>query len=104
VHTEDTQILSAMQWVTIPVDIDEQLIETAQSLPADWHQLPAPQSTRQFGNRWVAEARSVALRVPSIVVSGEFNYLINPRHKDFDKLIIGSALRFSFDPRLTDLK
>jgi RES domain-containing protein len=46
---------------------------------------------------------SVALRVPSIVVDGEFNYLLNPLHPDFAQLKIGEPRRFSFDPRLSTL-
>lgn len=103
VHTEDTQVLAAITWATIPVRIDEPLIEIADSLPHKWHQLPAPSSTREFGSRWVAESRSVALRVPSAVVDGEFNYLLNPRHPDFARLEIGDPQSFSFDSRLSYL-
>jgi RES domain-containing protein len=100
VHTEDTRMLSAIRWATIPVRIDERFIEIAYPLPEDWRQLPAPTSTRELGSRWVAESRSVVLRVPSIVVDGEFNYLLNPRHPDFARLEIGEPQLFSFDPRL----
>jgi len=41
------------------------------------------------------------LRVPSLVVDGEFNYVLNPRHADFTRLEIGEPLEFSFDPRLS---
>lgn len=103
VHTEDTQVLAAINWATIPVYIDEPFIEIADPLPDDWRQLPAPPSTRELGSCWVAQTRSVVLRVPSIVVDGEFNYLLNPRHPDFARLKIGEPLSFSFDPRLSDL-
>jgi RES domain-containing protein len=89
VRTEDMRVLSAIKWVTIPVRIDEPFIEIADSLPDNWRQLPAPPSTREFGSRWVAECRSAVLRVPSIVVGGEFNYLLNPRHPDFARLETG---------------
>lgn len=101
VHTEDTQVLAAIKWATIPVRIDEPLIEIADSLPHKWRQLPASPSTREFGSRWVAESRSAVLRVPSAVVDGEFNYLLNPRHADFARLEIGEPQPFSFDPRLS---
>jgi RES domain-containing protein len=39
------------------------------------------------------------MRVPSAVTRGEFNYLLNPRHPDFDRLGIGKAVRFRFDSR-----
>ena len=100
VHTEDTQVLAAVKWAMIPVSIDESLIEIVQT-PEDWRQLPAPRSTREAGTRWVAESRSAVLRVPSIVVDGEFNYILNPRHTDFVRLEIGEPLAFSFDPRLS---
>jgi RES domain-containing protein len=101
VHTEDTQVLAAMSWAMIPISIDESLIEILQGLPVDWRQLPAPLSTREVGTRWVAESRSAVLQVPSIVVDGEFNYLLNPRHADFARLEIGEPLGSSFDPRLS---
>ena len=81
-HTEDTRLLAAVQWMMIPVSIDEQLIENAKHLPEDWRQLPAPPSTREFGTQWVRQARSTVLQVPSIVVDGEFNYVLNPRHAE----------------------
>ena len=99
-HTEDTRLLAAVQWMMIPVSIDEQLIENAKHLPEDWRQLPAPPSTREFGTQWVRQARSTVLQVPSIVVDGEFNYVLNPRHADFGQLKIGAHESFSFDPRL----
>lgn len=97
-------MLAAIEWATIPVRIDERLIEIPHALPDDWCNLPAPPSTRQLGSRWVAEIRSVVLRVPSAVVVGEFNYLLNPRHPNFGGLEIGKALTFSFDPRLSHPK
>jgi RES domain-containing protein len=100
VHTEDTRLLAAVQWMMIPVSIDEQLIENAKHLPEDWRRLPAPPSTREFGTQWVIQARSPVLQVRSIVVDGEFNYVLNPRHADFGQLKIGVSAPFSFDPRL----
>jgi RES domain-containing protein len=100
VHTEDKRLLAAVQWMMIPVTIDEQLMEIAKHLPEDWRQLPAPPSTREFGTQWVRQARSPALQVPSLVVDGESNYVLNPRHVDFGELKIGAPVSFSFDPRL----
>jgi RES domain-containing protein len=102
-HTEDTQVLAAINWAMIPVSIDESLIEILQALPVDWRQLPAPISTRELGTRWVAESRSAVLQVPSIVMNGEFNYVLNPRHPDFSRLEIGAPIEFSFDPRSSGL-
>jgi RES domain-containing protein len=37
---------------------------------------------------------------PSVIVSGEPNFLLNPAHPDFKKITIGKPERFMFDPRL----
>src|ERR1700680_3902582 len=44
------------------------------------------------------------LQVPSIVVDGEFNYVLNPRHADFRQLKIGAPVSFSFDPGCNGLR
>ena len=43
--------------------------------------------------------RSVVLRVPSAIVGGEFNHLLNPLHPDFSKLRIEGPERFQIDRR-----
>jgi len=40
------------------------------------------------------------LKVPSVVIKEEFNYLIKPLHPDFKKLSIGKPEKISFDKRL----
>jgi RES domain-containing protein len=40
------------------------------------------------------------LKVPSAVIPVEFNYVLNPRHKDFGKIEIAEPLSLAFDKRL----
>lgn len=70
------------------------------SLPDNWRADPPSIDTQKIGNDWANSARSVVLRVPSAIVPGEFNFLLNPRHPDFRKLKIGQPESFFFDPRL----
>ena len=53
-----------------------------------------------IGDRWIREARSAVLELPSVIIPGEVNYLLNPAHPDFRKIIIRRAVPFAFDPRL----
>jgi RES domain-containing protein len=80
----------------------ERLMKTlpAGALPKDWLQEPPAPSLQQIGDNWVKSGDSVILAVPSVVIPGELNYLINPKHPDFGKLKIGKPTDFAFDQRL----
>ncbi len=92
----------AFKYVAIPIEFDEALVETvaAMDLPADWNEEPPPPSTAEIGDRWVRESRSAVLKLPSVIISAELNYLLNPAHSDFKRIHIGTPRPFSFDPRL----
>ncbi len=85
-----------------PVDFDDSLVEVVDPavLPLDWRQSPPPTSLQVIGNDWISRQSSAVLRVPSAVEPDENNYLINPVHRDFKKLSIGSMNSLSLDPRL----
>ncbi len=99
-NADEQDRLFALSWVLVSVEIPENLVEKPARFPEDWRQYPHPQSTQLIGNEWAKEQRSLALRVPSAVVPGEFNYLLNPHHPDYAKAKKGKRQPFSFDPRL----
>ena len=70
------------------------------TLPENWAEIPAPEETRDFGSRWFESMNSVAMVVPSAVIVGEMNILLNPLHDDFSKLEQGEPRGFVFDPWL----
>lgn len=90
------------KYAAIPVEFDEALIETlpVSALPADWTVEPPSPSTKIIGDRWVKEARSAVLEVPSVIINAEPNYLLNPAHRDFKKVRSGKPVPFAFDSRL----
>ncbi len=100
VHVEEVGDFAALDWIVAPVTLPENLVERPEKFPADWDVYPYSRASQDFGAEWFRSARSVALRVPSAVVTGEFNYLLNPLHADFAKLQRGKPTAFQFDPRL----
>ena len=86
--------------MAIAVEVPEKLIARPARFPPDWRAVPPPLSTRHWGDRFVVERRYPVVRVPSAVVLGEFNYLLNPLHPDFPALQIGKPMPFSFDARV----
>jgi RES domain-containing protein len=64
---------------------------------APWMEVPKSQA---FGDRWVREARSAVLRVPSIAVNGmESNFVLNPGHADFAHITHDAAEAFVLNAR-----
>lgn len=69
-------------------------------LPPEWSQSPAPVAGQKLGDAWVLGAESVVLGLPSVIVPGEMNYLLNPAHPDFKRIKIEGPANFPVDPRL----
>jgi RES domain-containing protein len=85
--------------ISIPDDIT--VIKLAEEdLPAGWNSFPYLVSTQYIGDKLVIGNKYCILQVPSAVTKGDFNYLINPHHRDFSGVIIVSAERFPFDKRI----
>ncbi|MDI1320569.1 MAG: RES family NAD+ phosphorylase [bacterium] len=100
VNIRNPKIHFAMPWVALPAEIADELIEKPASLPDTWRANPYSLESQSFGTDWIKAQRSVALRVPSSVILGEFNYLLNPAHPQFAKIKVGKPEPFSFDLRL----
>jgi len=86
----------------VRVDFDESMVTAVgpRDLPANWRDYPPPPDTKAIGDLWVAQGSSLVLRVPSVIVPTEFNYILNPAHPAFADLTIGEPMPFPFDPRL----
>ena len=75
--------------------------ETDESkLPKDWNSIPHGEDTQEVGEAFCKKMKYAVLKVPSAVVEGEFNFLINPRHHEAKKIRVAEAKPFSFDPLL----
>ena len=68
-------------------------------LPADWNRRYSGE-TRAIGTRWLLEGSSAVLRVPSMVVPRESNYMLNPAHPRVPEIELSEPLEFEFDVRL----
>ena len=71
-----------------------------EELPADWRDPGGSDALREIGSRWAAEGRTAVLRVPSAVVPGDVNVLLNPAHPDFARVRVLDPEPFRLDPRL----
>ena len=85
--------------INIPDDITIETIEVSQ-LESNWSVFPSGFSTQLLGDDFVRRNEACVLKVPSAVVQGDFNFLINPHHRDFEKIKITEQIDFPFDKRI----
>lgn len=84
--------------LSIPDSINPDEIDINQ-LPSSWKNYPAPIQLAEIGNKWIDSESSLLLKVPSVLVKSEMNFLINPNHSDADKMSIKEIRPFTFDIR-----
>lgn len=87
---------------TARVEIPDRVVETIDrtDLPDGWRKSPRPEAVVAIGERWVREARTAVLQVPSALLPSEKNFVMNPAHRDFSKLRAGPIEPLDLDPRL----
>ena len=100
VHLDRRDLLATYRHARVDVDPSLVLDLPADALPPGWGADAPGSASRDLGDGWLRDGQSVALRVPSVVVPGELNVLLNPRHADFARLTFGEFVPFRFDPRL----
>lgn len=115
IYTAESRALAVLEY-TVNVNIDDiprtlslviieipnkNILELNEAdLPGNWQQSPAPSSTRQFGTRLLIEAKTAVIKLPSVVIAQEFNYILNPVHPDSKNFKILDVQDFVFDVRI----
>lgn len=69
-------------------------------LPANWMESPAPASTKDLGTKLLNTLDVLVIRVPSTIIPQEYNYLINPRHRDARQIQLISEEELVYDARI----
>ena len=88
-----------MMTIYIPDDIPLKKV-MEEELPTNWKDFPHPNTTQKFGDEFVLENRYGVLMIPSVVTWGDYNLLINPKHKDFERISVTQIEKFPFDNRI----
>jgi RES domain-containing protein len=102
VHITDRRQLPSLVYAKVVVP-DEVPVGSAEpdELPAAWRRFsPYSATTQLIGTRWLTEAKSAVLKVPSAISEQEWNYLLNPLHPDFEQLRLAAPKPFAMDPRV----
>ena len=97
VHLRLSRIPDDMVMVTIRLPQNTRI--TPVVLEKDIRQVDLA-STQMLGDDFAANKFLMAMEVPSYVVNGESNILLNPSHKEMAKVTIEDIQPFKFDLRL----
>lgn len=84
------------------IEIPEDVVTSLDpgSLPANWRDYPAPQAVQSIGDEWIHSGQGVVLKVPSAIIVHDSNYLFNPVHEAFERIVFGDLQPLEIDPRL----
>lgn len=85
--------------IFVPDDMVLQEIKETDLMPR-WKEFDEMPYTQSLGDQWACEAKSAIIKVPSAIISGDSNFLLNPGHKDYRKIKIIRTEPFEFDDRI----
>ncbi len=87
--------------VSVELDVTASQAEriSPERLPSDWTIIDHPM-LKDVGDIWVRSMRSAVLLVPSAVVEGEWNALVNPLHPASRQMKRSAPKTYHFDQRM----
>jgi len=103
VHRNNIVPAFAYRMLIISIAEEEKLITAVlqANLPENWRSISACSTLQQMGSDWYKSRQSLILKVPSAIISQEYNYLINIKHPDFlDKVNLVRTESYFWDERL----
>jgi RES domain-containing protein len=101
VHLSLATLPSDFVMLTIDIPDDVSIVVlNPEKLNIDWNVFPCTFETPLLGDDFIKRNEACVLKVPSAVVKGDFNLLINPYHVDFYKIKIIEQNNFPFDKRI----
>ncbi|MDQ6815760.1 MAG: RES family NAD+ phosphorylase [Bacteroidota bacterium] len=100
VNVNIDDIPRALSMTTLEIPEKNILKLTIADLPGNWRTSPSPASTKEFGTQLLKTAEYAIIKIPSAVIPHEYNYLLNPIHRESVNISIVDILDFVYDVRI----
>ena len=102
VHRSAINLSNPYKLVTIAIKDNTFIKEiSVTDLPKNWKTIEAYVKLQEIGSKWYNSLESLILKVPSVIISQEYNYIINTKHPLFaTNVILQSVENFDWDKRL----
>ena len=98
VHLESDRVPLVAIKAWLPNELESEGIQI-QQLPINWQEISAYSLLQKMSQDWLISCRTTILKVPSSIVTIEYNYLLNPQHPEF-KLVLEPPMIFKFGRRM----
>lgn len=85
--------------VEIPDHLPKERVD-AEKLSSLWRRSPAPAELARIGDDFVRRNERCILIVPSALAPNENNWLLNPQHAAFRKVVVSRIEALNYDPRM----
>jgi len=86
--------------VYIEIDVPDDLVENFDPTVHPGWERAGSAAAKSFGAKWLADARSAALLVPSVVTRIDCNVVLNPEHPSFSEISWTAPRQVIWDRRL----
>ena len=75
--------------MVISIADHDDLVNTVKikNLPKNWQKLQAYSTLQNIGSHWYNNRESLILKVPSVIIPLEYNFIINTKHKKFNQYV-----------------
>lgn len=103
VHLDQASLADTYSILVLSVNEKQYPLQSisVNQLPANWKHFQSIPDLQGIGSSWYKNQSSVLLRVPSIIIEQEKNYLINTRHPDFKRCVkLVRTEKYGWDRRL----
>ena len=86
--------------ISLSIPDDSILAYSPGLLPEGWQAHPSPDALKSIGDAFIRERAALVLKLPSVIVPDEANFLINPAHPRFSEVRIVEEAGQAIDERL----
>jgi RES domain-containing protein len=100
VNIQISDISNTLCFTVIEIPDDEILEVDLENLPENWNSFPVSSSTRLFGNELLTNCEKPIIKIPSTIITKEWNYLLNPKYNNSNNFKIIEIEDYVYDVRI----
>lgn len=94
------EIPNSLSFTVIEIPDNQIFDVNIRDIPEGWNSFPASTIAKIFGNELLKSSDKAIIRIPSVIIPTEFNYLLNPYHKSKTQFKIIEVESFIYDNRI----